>query len=139
MNIFGKWQIHDILTFDEKQNERHITADEIRAMEENEENADYKAMLNMVIVVSPETMNTYISVPEERIAEAEAEGLEITEYGALIECRRVEEKDGAYFYDSGIDGEVGEEKVSPLLKLELDEEGFLVAGGGAFRLKKADV
>ena len=60
MNIFGKWQIHDILTFDEKQNERHITADEIRAMEDNEENADYKAMLNMVIVVSPETMNTYI-------------------------------------------------------------------------------
>lgn len=137
MNIFGKWKIHDIYTLDENQSERHITADEIRAMEDTEENADYKAMLNMVIVVSPETMNTYVSVPEERIAEAEAEGLEITEYGALMETRKVEEKDGAYFYDSGIDGEVGEEKVSPLLKLELDEESFLVVGG-VLRLKKAE-
>lgn len=138
MNIFGKWLVHDVIAFDEDQKVKHITADEINAMDDTEENADYKAMLNMVIVITPETMNTYLSIPEERIAEAKAEGLEITEYGALLESRELKTEDGAYFYDSGIDGEVGEEKVSPLVKLELDEEGLLVIGGGTLRLKKAE-
>ncbi len=138
MNIFGKWLVHDVITFDVDQKVKHITVDEIKAMDDTEENTDYKAMLNMVIVVTPETMNTYLSIPEERIAEAKAEGLEITEYGALLESRELKKEDGSYFYDSGIDGEVGEEQVSPLVKLELDEEGLLVIGGGALRLKKAE-
>lgn len=138
MNIFGKWLVHDVIIFDEDQEVKHITVDEIKAMDDTEENADYKAMLNMVIVISLETMNTYLSIPEERIAEAKAEGLEITEYGALLESRELKKEDCAYFYDSGIDGEVGEEQVSPLVKLELDEEGLLVIGGGTLRLKKAE-
>lgn len=138
MNIFGKWLVHDVIIFDEDQEVKHITVDEIKAMDDTEENADYKAMLNMVIVITPETMNTYLSIPEERIAEAKAEGLEITEYGALLESRELKKEDCAYFYDSGIDGEVGEEQVSPLVKLELDEEGLLVIGGGTLRLKKAE-
>lgn len=138
MNIFGKWLVHDVITFDEGQKVKHITADEINAMDDTEENADYKAMLNMVVVVTPETMNTYLSIPEERIAEAKAEGLEITEYGALLESQELKKEDCTYFYDSGIDGEVGEEKVSPLVKLELDEKGLLVIGGGTLRLKKAE-
>lgn len=68
MNIFGKWLVHDVIAFDEDQKVKHITADEINAMDDTEENADYKAMLNMVIVITPETMNTYLSIPEERIA-----------------------------------------------------------------------
>lgn len=138
MNIFGKWLVYDVITFDDSQKVKHITADEINAMDDTEENADYKAMLNMVVVVTPETMNTYLSIPEDRIAEAKTEGLEITEYGALLESRELKKEDGAYFYDSGIDGEVGEEKVSPLVKLELDEKGLLVIGGGTLRLKKAE-
>ena len=138
MNIFGKWLVHDVITFDEDQKVKHITVDEINAMDDTEENADYKAMLNMVIVITPETMNTYLSISEERIAEAKSEGMEITEYGALLESREIKKEDGAYFYDSGIDGEVGEEKVSPLVKLELDEEGLLMIGGGTLRLKKAE-
>jgi len=138
MNIFGKWLVHDVITFDEDGQEKHITADEINAMDDSEENADFKAMLNMVIVVSADAMNTYLSIPEEQIAEAKAEGLEVTEYGALLESRAIKEEDGAYFYDSGIDGEVGEEKVSPFVKLEPDEEGLLSIGGGTIRLKRAE-
>lgn len=136
MDYFGKWVIKDFLVGTEDGIQK-MTVQEVLAAEDSEEMEMYQEFANAVIVISPEgTVNTYFAISEDQVEEARAEGLEITEYGMLVESRELKVENGEYLYDTGIRGEFAGQEVSSFAKLKLDEEGYLPFGGGMFRLEK---
>ena len=134
MSFFGKWTAKAIMTFGED-GPCYLPIEEIRGTELEE---DYSDFMNMVVVISPESMDTYAQIPEDQIEEAKAEGVPVTEYGVLVQSNAVKEENGEYFYAMGDEGMVMGEEISPFEKLELDEEGLLPYAGGMVKLKKED-
>ena len=134
MSLLGKWVVHDIVVFGSNGVENK-PVEKIRGTSEEEM---YEEILNMAVVISPTSVDTYMMIPEDQIEEAKAAGAPVTEHGILVQSSEVKEENGAYFYDSGNEGEVMGEEIPRFVRLQLDEDGFLPFGGGMFRLKKAE-
>ncbi|MBE6913084.1 MAG: hypothetical protein E7473_11235 [Ruminococcaceae bacterium] len=134
MNLFGKWIIKEVMTFGQNGAE-FKSIDEIKGspMEEM-----YEEMLNTMLVISPESVDTYVPIAEEDIEAAKAEGATVTEHGILVQSAVVKEENGEYFYDTRTTGEIDGEEISPFEKLEIGEDGLLTFGGGMMKFGKAE-
>ena len=65
-------------------------------------------------------------IPEEMYEEAKKEGMEIRDGFAVIGSTMWKEKDGKFFYDSKIEGEVLGEAVDPFMEIKVLPDGCLL-------------
>ena len=139
MNLVGFWNIKEVLSFDENGG-KWISLEEFLKDEtiddELKRSASWKflfepdGILRVLAQIPPE-------VPKEAIQQAVAAG-EVTLFDdqtMIVEEYPWKEENGKYYYDSGIQGEVLGEKVSPWMEIEETEDGIEWMG---HRLVKAE-
>ena len=82
-------------------------------------------------------MNTLMRVPEDKIELAKSQGAVIDEDGfAAIEQTTWKEKDGKFYYDTKVKGEVLGETVDPFAEIPVDENGCLTIAYGTMILER---
>ena len=82
-------------------------------------------------------MNTLMRVPEDKIELAKSQGAVIDEDGfAAIEQTTWKEKDGKFYYDTKVNGEVLGETVDPFTEIPVDENGCLTIAYGTMILER---
>ena len=83
-------------------------------------------------------LNTLMFVPEEMKAEAAKHGVDVRDDGyAVIDSTQWEERDGKFFYDTKIEGEVLGEKVDPFIEIPVIDGGGLKYSHGMIILERA--
>ena len=83
-------------------------------------------------------LNTLMFVPEEMKAEAAKHGVDVRDDGyAVIDSTQWEERDGKFFYDTKIEGEVLGEKVDPFIEIPVIDAGCLKYSHGMIILERA--
>lgn len=83
-------------------------------------------------------LNTLMFVPEDMREEAAKHGAVVREDGyAAIESTTWKEKDGKFYYDTGIQGEVLDEPVDSFSEIPVTEDGCLLYGLGMIVLERA--
>ena len=83
------------------------------------------------------SMNTLMRVPEDKIELAKSQGDVIDEDGfAVIEQTTWKEKDGKFYYDTKVKGEVLGETVDPFAEIPVDEDGCLTIAYGTIILER---
>lgn len=83
-------------------------------------------------------LNTLMFVPEEMKAEAAKHGVDVRDDGyAVIDSTQWEERDGKFFYDTKIEGEVLGEKVDPFIEIPVIDGGYLKYSHGMIILERA--
>lgn len=130
MNVIGTWKIAEVYTFDEDFNKVLKTVDEV--MNDPETDGDTRMTLTADFEFCDDGM-LYVKallpegISQEEIDEAVAAG-EITLCGEgrfILGSHEWKEEDGKLLYNSGIQGEVLGEEVSPWEELEQTEDGKL--------------
>ena len=83
-------------------------------------------------------LNTLMFVPEEMKAEAAKHGVDVRDDGyAVIDSTQWEERDGKFFYDTKIEGEVLGEKVDQFIEIPVIDGGCLKYSHGMIILERA--
>ena len=83
-------------------------------------------------------LNTLMFVPEEMKAEAAKHGVDVRDDGyAVIDSTQWEERDGKFFYDTKIEGEVLGENVDPFIEIPVIDGGCLKYSHGMIILERA--
>ena len=83
-------------------------------------------------------LNTLMFVPEEMKAEAAKHGVDVRDDGyAVIDSTQWEERDGKFFYDTKIEGEVLGEKVDPFIEIPVIDGVCLKYSHGMIILERA--
>lgn len=83
-------------------------------------------------------LNTLMFVPEEMKAEAAKHGVDVRDDGyAVIDSTQWEERDGKFFYDTKIEGEVLGEKVDTFIEIPVIDGGCLKYSHGMIILERA--
>lgn len=138
MNIVGKWKIAKVAKMDENFEMKMVSAEEINALPDNEENAQYKEMVSAINEFTVDNrVLTYVPIPEGQIEEARAEGIVITDDGyGIVDETDWKEEDGKILYNTRTDGEIMGEEIDPYVVLEMDEEGYIPFAGGMMMLEK---
>lgn len=128
MDIIGKWKIAEVMSFGDD-GIKWVTPEEyIAASDEPEEAAQTVGML--VEFTQDGKAISYIplskDLTQEEIDEAIAEeGLQIKD-GYFFETKEWKEENGAYLYNSEIEGEILDEEVSPWVELTFEDGGKLL-------------
>ena len=82
-------------------------------------------------------MNTLMRVPEDKLELAKSQGAVIDEDGfAAIEQTTWKEKDGKFYYDTKVEGEVLGETVDSFAEIPVDENGCLTIAYGTMILER---
>lgn len=83
-------------------------------------------------------LNTLMFVPEEMKAEAAKHGVDVRDDGyAVIDSTEWEERDGKFFYNTKIEGEVFGEKVDPFIEIPVIDGDCLEYSHGMIILERA--
>ena len=83
-------------------------------------------------------LNTLMFVPDEMKAEAAKHGVDVRDDGyAVIDSTEWEERDGKFFYDTKIEGEVLGEKVDPFIEIPVIDGDCLEYSHGMIILERA--
>ena len=123
MNIIGKWKVKELLfptpngmvTYTPENLPDGAHADEIIMM-----------LMSRTEFTEDGFMNTLMRVPDDKIELAKSQGAVIDEDGfAAIEQTTWKEKDGKFYYDTKVNGEVLGETVDPFTEIPVDENGCL--------------
>lgn len=134
MNVIGKWKVKE-LSFPTPKGIITYTPDNLP----EGDNADEITMMLMSRYEFTEDgfMNTLMRVPEDKIELAKSQGAEIDEDGyAAIESTTWKEKDGKFYYDTKVEGEVLGETVDPFAEIPVDENGCLTIAYGTIILER---
>ncbi|MBP3921713.1 MAG: hypothetical protein J6D27_01985 [Ruminiclostridium sp.] len=140
MNYVGKWKLHSVVSFDDNDMHVYLTPEEylnspMPYVDESDEEAvadeikERKKIAGMSIKVC-EDGKLYMMTPlpegvsQEEIDQAVAAGIIKVMDGAIVdEPMNWELRDGEFWFDTGIEGEVFDEEVSSWIK-PIDENGF---------------
>lgn len=123
MNITGKWKVKKIGVLQPDFSLKMYTPQELETLEDGDE---YLKMAKVIIEFLPDgTMNTLLPVPEELVNQCLEDGMKIVDGVAIIDSTTWKEKNGEYFYDTKIEGEIFGEKVSSFEKLEIEDDCIL--------------
>ncbi len=140
MNYTGKWKLHSVMVFDDDNMPLFLTPKEYLSspmpyIDESDEEAvademkERKKTIGMSIRIC-EDGKLYMLAPlpegvtQEEIDKAVAAGIIKLVDGAMAdEPKAWELRDGEFWFDTGIEGEVYDEKVSSWVK-PIDENGF---------------
>ena len=138
MSIIGTWKISKIMVFGADFKFTPKTVDEIMALEDTEENEEYKKMTSTVARFTEDNvMILAMKIPAEMIEEAKAEGAPLTDDGlVIIQQKPWKEENGEYFYDTGDTVEINGVPQSSFAKLAFDENGCLMLNDGMMVFEK---
>lgn len=139
MNLVGIWKVKEALAFDEDGG-KWLPVQECMDREDMDDEA--KSFLSARFVFEPDGLFKIVmaipdGVPQEKIDQAAAAG-EIRLFDSrsmIVEGHPWKEENGKYYYDSGIQGEVLGEPVSPWMEIQETEDGIEWM---AYRLVKAE-
>lgn len=134
MNIIGKWKVKELL-FPTPNGMASYTPENLPVGD----HADEIIMMLMSITQFTEDglMKTLMRVPEDKIELAKSQGAVIDEDGfAAIEQTTWKEKDGKFYYDTKVKGEVLGETVDPFAEIPVDENGCLTIAYGTMILER---
>ncbi|MBR0156125.1 MAG: hypothetical protein IJM20_01215 [Clostridia bacterium] len=130
MNIVGKWTVYEVMSRDDDLNIVWKKKDEmLKQIEPGDEMAMFlNASLiftedGKMLTVAPIPAN----VPKEEVDAAVAAG-KVKLYGdnmMVFEGKDWKEEDGKFFYDSGTQGEIFGEPVSPWVEIKEVEDGVI--------------
>ena len=140
MSYLGKWVLKSVISFDEDFNQVELTPEEyinspMSYIDETDEEAvrdeirQRKSMVAMQLKVCEDgKFYSYTPIPEgvsqEEVDRAVAAGVIKLVDGAMAdEPKNWELRDGEFWFDTGIEGEVYDEKVSSWVN-PIDENGF---------------
>ena len=139
MNVVGIWKVKEVFSLNEDEG-KWLSFQE--CMDNEEMDDETKSFLSARFVFEPDGLFKVVmaipeGVPQEEIDRAAAAG-EIRLFDSrsmIVEEHPWKEEDGKYYYDSGIQGEVLGEPVSPWMKIQETEDGIEWM---AYRLVKAE-
>ena len=134
MELIGKWKVKELL-FPTGNGMVSYTPENLP----EGDNADEIIMMLMSRVEFTEEgfMNTLMRVPEDKIELAKSQGAVIDADGfAPIEQTTWKEKDGKFYYDTKVEGEVLGEAVDPFAEIPVDENGCLTIAFGTMILER---
>lgn len=134
MELIGKWKVKELL-FPTGNGMVSYTPENLP----EGDNADEIIMMLMSRVEFTEDglMNTLMRVPEDKIELAKSQGAVIDADGfAPIEQTTWKEKDGKFYYDTKVEGEVLGEAVDPFAEIPVDENGCLTIAYGTMILER---
>lgn len=134
MELIGKWKVKELL-FPTGNGMVSYTPENLP----EGDNADEIIMMLMSRVEFTEDgfMNTLMRVPEDKIELAKSQGAVIDADGfAPIEQTTWKEKDGKFYYDTKVEGEVLGEEVDPFAEIPVDENGCLTIAYGTMILER---
>lgn len=134
MNIIGKWKVRELL-FPADDGTVSYTPDNLP----EGDCADEIIMMltNRIEFTEDGLMNTLMRVPEDKLELAKSQGAVIDEDGfAAIEQTTWKEKDGKFYYDTKVNGEVLGETVDPFTEIPVDENGCLTIAYGTMILER---
>lgn len=122
-NLIGKWRVNEIMMGDPDEGPKWKTVAELA----NDPNADEDFMMSTrtIIEISDDgTIYMMMPIPEDAKEEVDA-ALEAGECSLrdgllVIETMAWKEEDGKIFFDSGAEGELFGEKISPWVELKVD-------------------
>ncbi len=140
MTYTGKWKLHSVMTFDESNMPVYLTPEEyldspmpyVDESDEEEvahEMQERRKMIGTLIKICEDGKLYMLSPLPEGVTQAEvdkavAAGIIKLVDGAMADDPKAWElRDGEFWFDTGIEGEVYEEKVSSWIK-PIDENGF---------------
>lgn len=127
MNLIGKWKVKEAINFSPENGMEWKTVDELEALGQDESTiATYR---NTLTVFNEDgTMETLMTLPadctQEMLDELIAEGKEIRDGMAVISKEEWKTEDGKNYYNTGVNGEVCGEEVSPWV--EITEIGDMI-------------
>lgn len=137
MDILGTWKIHKVGLFDMDEGMVLKTAEELMAMEENEDVLQAREMIAVsTLYVTEEAMELRMVMPQHAINEAEEAGEEIpfNEDGSVtVQAFPLKEENGTVFYNTGDEGSFDGEELNPWQPVELDEDGCFTVGFMSFK------
>ena len=103
-----------------------LTPQEIEALEDFEDAEEYLNMASAIVEFLPDgTMNTLFPVTKELEEQLIAEGKEIVDGFGIMDTTTWKKENEEYFYDTKIEGEIFDEKVSSFEKLEIEDDCIL--------------
>lgn len=128
MNLVGIWKVKEMLSFD-KNGGKWLSVQE--CMDNEKMGDEIKSFLSARFVFEPDGLfKTVMAIPEgvpqEEIDRAAAAG-EVRLFDGrsmIVEEHPWKEENGKYYYDSGIQGEVLGEQVSPWMEIQETEDGI---------------
>ncbi len=140
MNYTGKWKLHSVMTYDENNMPLYLTPEEyldspMPYVDESDEEAvademkERRGMIGTLIKICEDGKLYMLSplpegVSQEEVDKAVKAGIIKLIDGAIAdEPMCWELRDGEFWFDTGIEGEVYDEKVSSWIK-PIDENGF---------------
>ena len=134
MELIGKWKVKELLfptgngmvSYTPENLPEGDIADEIIMM-----------LMSRIEFTEDGFMNTLMRVPEDKIELAKSQGAVIDADGfAPIEQTTWKEKDGKFYYDTKVEGEVLGEAVDPFAEIPVDENGCLTIAFGTMILER---
>ena len=121
MNPIGKWKVKQVLRFSPENGMEWKTLEELEAQGVDED--DLSMYRNSVMIFHENgTVETLMTLPadcmQEQIEAAIAEGHEIRDGMMVIDCKEWKIEDGKNLYNTGNEGKVLGEEVSPWVELQ---------------------
>ena len=139
MNLVGIWKVKEVFSLNEDEG-KWLSFQE--CMDNEEMDDETKSFLSARFVFEPDGLFKVVmaipeGVPQEEVDRAAAAG-EVRLFDSrsmIVEEHPWKEENGKYYYDSGIQGEVLGEPVSPWMEIQETEDGIEWM---AYRLVKAE-
>ena len=131
MNLVGIWKVKEALAFDEDGG-KWLPVQE--CMDKEDMNDETKSFLSARFVFEPDGLfKIVMAIPDQAVAAGEIRLFDSR--SMIVEEHPWKEENGKYYYDSGIQGEVLGEPVSPWMEIQETEDGIEWM---AYRLVKAE-
>lgn len=132
MELIGKWKVRKIFLISED-GIQLCTPEEIPAGKEND---TYRQMCQMIFDFRPDGVVYQLMTPEQFAQLDTGEELRLLDGMAIVEEHPWKEEDGAFYYHTGMEGDIGGDPVDPYEKLEPDEDGCLSMMAGLLLIEK---
>lgn len=121
MNLIGKWKVKEVLRFSLENGMEWETLEKLEAQGIAEDELSvYRD--SFMVFHEDGTVEELLPLPEdytqEQIAEAIAEGKEICDGMMVLDRKEWKMKDGKILFNTGIEGEILGEEVSPWVELQ---------------------
>ena len=129
MELLGVWKLWEMVSVDEN-GFKTISASDIEAMEDNEDNKEFKQLLRSDFIISENLLAVYYMPLDSELELAKEEGLEITDKGVLVDSFPAKIENSQLFLNYERDG-------VDYFPVELDDEGCLTISDGILKIKKA--
>ena len=128
MELLGLWKLKELVSVDEN-GFKMIGANEIEAMEDNEDNHEFKQLLRTDFIISETSLDLYYKPLKSERKMAKEEGWKITKKGILMESFPAKIENGQLMLDY--------ERTNEYFPVEIDEEGCIAISGGIMKIQKA--